>query len=285
MNRNDKNTDCKLTGRQYEYLQVLYKHLLNKERPGLRRLGEELSVNASTLSRFFGECVSKSILTEEYEFTPFGEDLLKDYRCKLAEISLWLQKEGMDSIRAEDQARCIIEACSEDVVQILRRLGILHRACDSLKASDKHVQTFNGRKLSDYLAVGDYDISFTFYREKDRIPGRISMANQAFRHPGNMICRKRDGYLELTALDVEMPVSHMADVSLRGRMQTMKYSEDGICKLARIKNNKVRIPLSAITFTYIQESNILQGTVLLTMTCNEEEAGMPESTAILVLYI
>ena len=99
-----------------------------------------------------------------------------------------------------------------------------------------------------------------------------------------MSCRKRDGYLELTALDVEMPASHTA-ASLRGRMQTMKYKEDEICRLARIKNNKVRIPLSAITFTYIQESNILQGAVHLTMTCNEEESNMPESTAVLVLYI
>lgn len=284
MNRIEKSEAYKFTRKQYEFLQILRKHRQRKGRPGLRKLGEELSVNASTLSRFYGECVSKNILTEDFEFTPSGEMLLEEYGRKREEISLWLQKEGMDSAHAEDQAACIIEACSEETVQVLRKLGILHKAFDSLKSGEEHVQTFNGRKLSDYLAVGDYDISFTFYREKDRIPGRISMANQAFHHPGHMSCRKRDGYLELTALDVEMPASHTA-ASLRGRMQTMKYKEDEICRLARIKNNKVRILLSAITFTYIQESNILQGAVHLTMTCNEEESNMPESTAVLVLYI
>ncbi|WP_394926697.1 hypothetical protein [uncultured Robinsoniella sp.] len=284
MNRNEKNAEYKFTRKQYGFLQVLQKHLQSKERPGLRKLGEELSVNASTLSRFYGECVSWNILTEDYEFTPTGEALLEEYRRKREDISLWLQKEGMDCMHAYDQAECILEACSEETVEVLSKLGILHKAIDSLKSGEEHVQTFNGRKLSDFLAVGDYDMSFTFYREKDRIPGRISMANQAFHHPGHMSCRKRDGYLELMVREVEMPAVH-ASSSIKGRMQTMKYKEDGICKLARIKNNKVRIPLSALTFTYIQESNILQGAVHLTMTCNEEESKMPESTAVLVLYI
>ena len=79
------------------------------------------------------------------------------------------------------------------------------------------------------------------------------------------------------------PVSYTAKKDL-----TMEdgstLSEGDVYKIAEIKNGKVRIPISAFCFRKFNHG-MLQGNLMITVSCSVGEAHMPESTARLIFKL
>ena len=74
-------------------------------------------------------------------------------------------------------------------------------------------------------------------------------------------------------------------LSLAGKVDKMKYEYQNQIGEAEISETMVKLPIEAMKFLYIKEDDILQGYVNLTMTCSVGIIHMPESTAILTVYL
>ncbi|MFV0529354.1 MAG: hypothetical protein ACK5MN_11640 [Lachnospiraceae bacterium] len=292
---NKENASCKeqkspledvlqLTKLQYQYL-LEYENLLTEHKKiGLRELGRRVQVSAATLSRFFNYCVVEGILTDKFDLTPYGRLLLDRYRERRRRIAKWLERKGLTHEHAYEQAAQILEYCSEETVSVFSKLGEFCLACELLEQERETVKTFDGSHLCSYLAPGEYSVSFTFYRENDQLPGRISMANNGFVHPARLVCKKRGGYLELNIVTMQA-VSRSSKEEMSGRVQSMHYEEGHRMKVMRITDDKVRVPLSIVEVTYIQKSGLLRGSVPITISCSLGDVHMPESTALLVFDV
>ena len=67
-------------------------------------------------------------------------------------------------------------------------------------------------------------------------------------------------------------------------LASLKYEQGGMLKVAKIKNEKVKIPLEACQF-YQNTRGRIYGRVPVTLSCSVGQVHMPESTALLRFWL
>ena len=72
---------------------------------------------------------------------------------------------------------------------------------------------------------------------------------------------------------------------MEGKMNSMKYEYENQIRSAKISADYASLSLEAMQFVYLQEDDILQGELKLYFTCTVGQEHMPESTALLKLYL
>ena len=110
-----------------------------------------------------------------------------------------------------------------------------------------------------------------------------SMAEHGFEHLGIVKRNKRGCYLELTIKEMHA-TSRINGREMTGYLADLKYLQRDVYKIAGIKNEKVRIPISAFRFQKF-DHGMLQGNLMITVSCSVGEAHMPESTARLIFKL
>lgn len=134
---------------------------------------------------------------------------------------------------------------------------------------------------------GNYTFPFIIYREKVKGHNNISMANDGFVHPCEVIIRENGGVILLKAIEMNEN-SKFNGVKMRGMVQHLKYYDGKEFVESVISGGFIQIPLNCFHFVNIGSdtmTRVLHGSICLKMRCSVGEIHMPESTAIFTVLI
>ncbi len=268
-----------MTATQMKYFMAL----AEEKKQSLTQIAEKYKVNRSTVCRSLSALVDQGLLDEQYVLTSVGKQYLSEYKYKHEVITRWLMKNGIEEEDARRDTYKILEVCSEKTIRMLGQGGEFCKACSYFREKG-HKLVIEGNEICNYIKRGEYQIPFVFHKDKKRSPDQISMANEAFYHPALLVITKNSGYLSLRSKQMEQS-SLIDKINLAGKVNSIKYEYQNQIKEASVTETMAKIPLEALKFIYIKEDEILQGYANLTMTCSVGILHMPESTAILTVYL
>ena len=266
------------TMRQIRYLSVLDE--VGNTRGAIAEIAKQCGVNNAPVSRFLKACYENGLLHEDYTFTIAGKTWLQNYQNLIHRLSLHFEEDGMSETEIEAAVREMIENVDADIISGMLRSIEEARKPRTLKERDRKL---SGEYLKGILpAKVNTEISFMVYR-LDSKEFRPSMADRGFEKPARLKHNSRGSSLILKVCDMTAS-SRITGKLMKGRLETLKYEDNGELIQAEIKEDTLRIPLSACRI-YKKPGGEIRGTVAITMTCNVGRLHMPESAAVLLFWL
>lgn len=266
------------TMRQIRYLSVLEE--VGNTRGVIAEIAKRCGVNNAPVSRFLKACSENGLLHEDYSFTVAGKTWLTQYQNLIHRLSLYFEEDGMPEENVEEAIREMIEHVDADIISGMLRNMEEARKPRSLRERDRKL---SGEYLKGILPPKvNTEISFMVYR-LDSKEFRPSMADRGFEKPARLKHNSRGSFLILKVCDMTAS-SRITGKLMKGRLETLKYEENGELIQAQIRDDTLRIPLSACRI-YKKPGGEIRGTVAITMTCNVGRLHMPESAAILLFWL
>lgn len=275
-----------MTSNQMKYLLALL------HQPGKRQnqsnVARIFGVNKSTVSRALVEAVNQGILTEGengYELTGYGRDYVQTYERCLDSISDWLVSQGADPEDARNDSYALLESCSERTLEILQNRGKIAKIYQGMQHFENST-SFSGVQIAGFIEPGEYRVPFVFYRidKEEMLAPKASMANEAFYHPATLAISHTGSYICLRMKNI-IQRSRVNGEELEGKLKTMKYMSGEREKTVMLNDEKVYIPIEVMQFYYIRQDNLLRGYMEFKMSCTVGNTHMPESTAVLMVYV
>lgn len=147
-------------------------------------------------------------------------------------------------------------------------------------------QRFHGGEICDLLEDGSYHFPFIIYRDQMKNHSNISMANQGFEHPCELMVKDHQGLVYLTIKTVSAQ-SISSGKQMEGRIQKLQYLCDGEFRDGGMDGRYIYFPATALQFISMGKGRdtLLHGSVCLKMQCSVGEMHMPESTAVFTVFI
>ncbi|MCD8077867.1 MAG: hypothetical protein LUE63_05755 [Lachnospiraceae bacterium] len=251
-------------------------------RKGLQtRIAERCGCNQSQVSRFLGDCVRDGYLQKHgYGFTEIGRAWDDSWHDLLRRTEAYLRGNGTPENRLTESTRVLFDTMDVGVLQLL--LGGYEE-----KQLANHLQRETWSRPgaeSELLAEGERKVGFRFYRlgVDDRRESHYSMANAGFEKPG-ILRPGKENVLLLTIREMNA-ASASNGRAMQGHLETLKYPYNGTMQLADICDGRVRLPLDAFRIRRGPGSDYA-ATLAVTVTCSVGERHMPESTAMLVVWM
>ena len=248
---------------------------IGNQKGNISRVAEKCNVNSSSVSRYFKICQDKGYLEQDNTFTKQGTLWLRGYKNIIKLLPPYLEKIGIGKKEISYQMQCMIENLEYHVLDAMIR-----------NVNSSEVNLVKGNKedyILDVLEMGNQEIGFKIFKYGNKSKFDISMADKAFQKPALLCNNKRGQWVYLSIKEVEEK-SRVYRTLMSGILKTLKYEEDEVLREALIKNNKVRIPLSAFRFRKKMGGEI-RGELPIMVTCSVGRIHMPESTALLVIWL
>ena len=245
------------------------------QKGNISRVAEKCNVNSSSVSRYFKICQDKGYLEQDNTFTKQGTLWLKGYKNIIQHLPAYLQKIGIGKKEIPYQMQCMIENLEYHVLEAMIR---------NVKNSEVSFARISKEdNILGVLEKGNQDIGFMIFKYGKTREFGISMADKAFEKPALLSNNKRGQWIYLNIKEVEEK-SRVYRTLMSGILKTLKYEQEEVLKEALIKDNKVRLPLSAFRFRK-KKGGEVQGELAIMVTCSVGRIHMPESTALLVIWL
>lgn len=265
--------DSRPTMQQLNYLFELDK--MGGRRGAVMAIADICSVNHGSVSRFFKTCMEQGILREDYTFRDAGREWLNGCRTLIRELTRYLTDIGIPQRELSQNVRDMIEHLDYYTLyaMIKRHREILHPVPKQSRQADHYP--------GEVLPYGKYEVYFQLFCLQ-QLQNSISMADRGFIKPALLQKSKRGSYLLLTVREMRAH-SRISGRSMNGRLESLKYEQDGVLRQADIRDDRLRIPLAAFRFCR-RRGGEMEGFLRVTVTCNVGRVHMPESTAQLVFW-
>lgn len=245
-----------------------------------KTLGEEKYTVSRAMSALEKEGLLDRSLPRNPRLTEAGTAAARRYGERMDIAINHLIYEGVGDEMAQRDARFLSLYCSEETFQMIRGMEERYRIKHALRSR----REFDGAVLCRGLRDGTYSLPFIIYREHVKDNSNISMANQGFEHPCQLVVKRGVGIIRLKAVPVMHPSA--ADGERRSaKISSLKYADkDRFCDAER-GGDFWQFPAEALHFVNVgsDAGRVLHGSVCLRMTNALGSAHMPDSTAIFTI--
>lgn len=269
------------TIQQLQYLTELEN--LKAERGFVVLIAEKCGVTHGVVSRYLKSCIDNGYLTADYQFTEYGRLWLNDYRKLMRDLKDYLGFIGIPEHEISENIRTLIENTE------LHTLKAMVRSYENmmiLKQTGKENGVPDG--LEEVLSrQEECRVHFKIYRmnaeNKKSGRDRFSMANHGFE---KLAFLKKDALGDCLEFRIrEMSADSRVDgMRMTGKLEQLKYEKQGELHMASIEDGCLRIPLDAFRF-HRGQGGELMGMAPITVTCSVGRVHMPESTALMVVWM
>lgn len=270
----------KMTEEKLSYL--LFLESIQDEQYTITYMARKLGITKSTLSKVLSVFYQEGLLLEKGKpyLSDNGFKVLEQWKKEISKITDWLCTNGQlpHNVAKQEAITLAIHMSSEVKKEIISHYEVSH-FFDMLQ----NVKLIYGDMLPAYLNDGEYPFAFTIYKDSLSKGLEISMANDAFIHPGILKIEKGQAYLVLHALEIQKE-SLMKRLVLKGSLEKLWYLKNSEFIEADVYQDEFRIPISYMSFQYNYSERLLQGHIKLKMMASVGILHMPESTAILSIY-
>lgn len=261
---------------QLHYLEVLQK--IGNGRGTMAQIAEVCGVNHNSVVRYLKTCVENEILKSDYSFTQKGKAYLEGYLALTEELRQYLYRIGIPDREIEENVKDMIENMDYYTISSMLRNDQKMKSIYSVEKKENISRNF----ISEVLQYGNCKVCFMIYRMSGEGRG-ISMADRGFEKPAILKHNKRGSWMELKICDTKAH-SRVNGQNMIGHMKSLKYELDGVLHEADIRDNTVRIPLSAFCY-HCRQGGEIRGMIPVTLSCSVGRTHMPESTAMLIFWM
>lgn len=215
--------------------------------------------------------------------TVSGEKIAKTYQKQMKVLEQYMLYQDIPPAQIKENAlRALAAGFSEDFInRLTEQEGRM--ALKEVFAGRKNI---TGNELCEYLKDGSYFFPFIIYREHIKNHNNISMANEGFEHPCELIVKNREGLVYLTVRTISAQ-SASSGKTMEGRIKKIQYLYKGKFFDGGIDGRYVYFPATALEFISMGKGRdtLLHGSVCLKMQCSVGDMHMPESTAVFTMFI
>ena len=215
------------------------------------------------------------------ELTVRGKAIAGKYAERMDVAVNHLIYEGVGITEARQDATYLSLYCSDETFRAIR--GMEERC--RIKYELRGRRSFDGMVLCRNLRDGSYQFPFIIYRENVKDKQNISMANEGFAHPCELIVKKDTGTIRLRA--VPFTRSSPDGKSMQAKISSLKYYDGQKFCDAEKNGDFMQFPAQVLNFVNIgdDQGQVLHGSVCLKMASSAGPGRMPESTAIFTVLI
>ena len=260
-----------------------------KGKPSVTRIAEQMGVNRVTVTRNLSVYQARGFLDSSNRLTQIGKEWMTTYTQYQERLVSWLIHNGIREETAKADAFEILNRCSDEVVSLLCKGGHMCKECEQYpRPTPANWFGVNGRdaveELKKYFPDGSYQVYFAIYKEQSQ--GNLlefSMAADGFEPWAELEIAGNSGSLRLKRR--KMRQQSMTGQWYSGMLASLRYENDAFFCEAEIRDDIVRIPLSAFRVVYEKEGRTVRGMARVLMTCTAGERAMPESAGLLEFKI
>lgn len=249
-----------------------------------RMLGEEHYVISRVINSLEKDALIKRISPRKPVLTDKGLSEAERYSKRMELTLNHLLYEGVSIENARNDAYRWALNNTDETMAVIANAEEKYRVKYELRECNK----FNGRDLCKCMNDGVYKFPFIIYREQIGRNHRtnISMANEGFEHPCELVISNGTGKIYLKALTVSAN-SKKSGTLMQGKVQTVKYYQNNAFVETERNGDTICFPAECLEFLNIGSGvdQILHGSVCLKMKCSAGVIHMPESIAIFTVFI
>lgn len=248
-------------------------------------IGKSLDLTKQKVSRLLKELEEGGYVDRsdcrQPKLTEAGEQMAAYYADRLSLAFHFLLYDGVSLAHAQHDAYIWALYNSEETMDALRKTGVWHRLKEDLRSR----KDLNGAVVCAGLEDGLYRFPFMIYRQHATEQTCVSMANEGFEHPGNLIVKNGMGRIHLRIRT--MTARTRTGEEAEGKVVGVKYYADGIYQPAAVSEDLVSFPAAALHFIGggTDERQVLHGSVSLQMSCSVGETLMPEAKAVFTVMV
>ena len=214
--------------------------------------------------------------------TRVGIQMAERYRDRMEIAVSHLMYEGVSPTNAQIDAGYLSLYCSDETFQMIQRMEERYHIQHVLKGRKQ----FDGSDLCRHLRDGSYVFPFMIYKENVEGHNNISMANDGFEHPCELVGKKSKGLIRLKAVSV-VRSSTIDGKKMQGKICNMKYFDGAAFCDAERNGDFLQFPAEMLQFINMGSGigTMFHGSVCLKMDCSVGPLYMPESTANITIMI
>ena len=250
------------------------------------KIAKTLNVTKQRVSRLLMELEKDGIIDRANprnpQLTPQGRSVANRYAERITVSINHLLFEGVSLQKAEQDAYHWAIYNTDETMEVIKNSATWYR----VKYELRDRRNFSGDVLCKTLGDGDYHFNYVIYREHAKDGSNVSMANQAFAHPGSLVVKNGVGmlYLRILNLTAKSPFT-MQEIT--GKVSGCQYMVGGEFIPAEMNEDIVAFPASALNFVNIgaNMNQILHGSVCLKMTCSVSMTHTPQVVAIFTMLL
>ena len=264
-------------------IKILFVILHDKKRAvKAATIAQALGVSKSTISRALEYFQKENVVKKEkLQLTPIGEGIVTRYWQQKEALIEWLvYSADMSRIEAEEEALGIILNTKERTLDAWLR-SIENGTRNNILCE---MEGFREKCIDYLLDDGEYDISFTIYKNNVQKYMQVSMANDGFHHPATMYVKNGIGIIRLESKKV-VRTNSKTNGLFGGRVNKIAYLQGHHYVDAVHEGNVWRFPISCMSFTYNKGENSLMGSTMLQFSCSIGNISMPESVALFTMIL
>lgn len=237
-----------------------------------------LGCSPPSVTQFLKKCVANGWLSDDYRFTAAGQTWAESYLATRDRLQTHLEQSGLPREEMETNLSALLEHIDQHVLNTLLQ-----------GAREEEPVVFRRARLSTEAVERiewrlPRQADFCFYRsEPDRNGNMFSMANEAFDQTGWLVEHGGQVCLQLTTRRIR-GISRADGREYTGSLSQMRYGADGLLTQAEMDQGRLWLPLKDFRFT-VGDGDELKGLLWTAITSTVGRIHMPESTALLVLWL
>lgn len=246
-------------------------------------LGKTKVFVTRTLDKLEKMDIVQRVESRKTVLTSYGNQLGMAYQKKLKVAERYMQFQDLPPALARENAMAMLSAGFTD--EFINRM---EEQEERLRVKEIFAgrNSFSGEELCENLKDGSYMLPFVIYREHIKNGNNLSMANQGFEHPCELVVKDHIGVVYLQIKNVSAP-SAQGGRMMEGKIEKLQYQQEEQFLNAGREGRYVYFPASALSFITMGNGReeVLHGSVCLNMQCSVGALHMPESKALFTMLI
>ena len=270
----------------YRYLMTLL--LLRGKRPdgrvSLQEVAAQHGVHRSTVMRSLLLYREQELLDEHYALTEKGQRWITSEGKKIRRIADFLKQNQVQELQALEDARRIVESCSEESAMLLSNM--IYRCGHCPQKQKVHDVQWHGasgeellQRLHEIVRQEAWPAAVFFRRERGEAVHEMSMASEAFDRTAVLALTPGEEHLRLRCRT--MTQQSIVGRWFEGMAANLFCEEDGSWRPLEIACGEVRVPLRSFWISYRSDGTRIRGIARLRMGCSAGSDAMGMQTAIL----
>ena len=274
------NSKNRLSLAQITYLEMIEKLEQDGQKCSVTKVAALSRVTHAPVSRFFKGCQEQKILDKQNHLTEKGRQLLKEQKKLWQETARLVQDLGFAGEALEQGIRNLMEDVEPELLRRILEREQRRKELALLCESGEKPGTVPAKAVEELICFGIHAVEFRLFRLRGE---GLSMADHGFEHPAYIRKDETGVWFELRLRKMQER-SRKDGHMMTGKLETMRYENQGVLQEVQTEEDRIRVPLSA--FQFVKEfQKEFTGSLYVTVTCTVGEEHMPENTARLMLWL
>lgn len=247
---------------------------LNEQDAAVTHLASLFGLAKSSISRSAQDLVEQGYVYKNERIimlTHIGREFALESEARFQRIFQALQQAGIPAEQAVQDSYTLLMAVNP-------------QTADALLSHNPAPYSPDPQRYFHHKADGIYPLPFGIYTTQNKGARKLSMANDAFCHPAQLVMQGGRGVIRLTTTSVTHSSAFHSQM-MSGALLNMAYLDGNHYHDCLLEANTVCFPAHSLSLLPVENYSLLIGEVLIKIFPDVDEKHMPVRTALFTAYL